>query len=76
MDEHHTMTHLYIPANSVIRLKDYPVEFYEPLGVDTLVLVAYHKPFDIANVVRMLQSATPQNALDVYINSSTITITK
>lgn len=76
MDEHHTMTHLYIPANSVIRLKDYPVEFYEPLGVDTLVLVAYHKPFDIANVVRMLQSATPQNASDVYINSSTITITK
>lgn len=76
MDEYHTMTHLYIPANSVVRLRDYPVEFYEPLGVDTLVLVAYHKPFDIANVVKMLQSVTPQNAVDVYINSSTITIAR
>ena len=76
MDEYHTMTHLYIPANSVVRLRDYPVEFYEPIGVDTLVLVAYHKPFDIANVVKMLQSVTPQNAVDVYINSSTITIAR
>lgn len=76
MDEYHTMMHLYIPANSVVRLRDYPVEFYEPIGVDTLVLVAYHKPFDIANVVKMLQSVTPQNAVDVYINSSTITIAR
>lgn len=74
MDEYQTMTHLYVPLHSVVRLSGFPIEFYEPRGVDTLVLVAYNKPYNIVNVVNMLQSVTPQNAADVYINSSKITI--
>lgn len=73
-DENNTMTHLYMPAYSVVRLKNYPVEFYEPCGTDKLVLVAYHKPFNMMNVLQLMQTVPAIQSNDVYIYSSYITI--
>ena len=75
-DENSTMLHLYMPARSVVRLYNYPVEFFEPRGTDTLVLVAYHKPFNLMNVLNMLKDVQAHPSQEVHTWSSPITIGK
>lgn len=47
VDDGLTMSHLLIPAESVIDLSNYPVTFVAPQGTDHLILVAYDEPFDV-----------------------------
>ena len=65
-DECQTMLHLYLPPYSVVRLYQFPIEFCEPRGVDRLVLVAYPKPFNLANVLNLMKTAAPSYSPDVY----------
>lgn len=66
LDERQTMLHLFLPPYSVVRLYQFPIEFCEPRGVDRLVLVAYPKPFNLANVLRLMKTAAPSYSPDVY----------
>lgn len=75
-DENNTMTHLYMPAHSVVRLSNYPIEFYEPCGTDKLVLVAYHKPFNMMNVLQLMPTVPAIQSDDVHIYSSHMTISR
>lgn len=72
---HETMTDLYIPAFSVVRLSE-KIEFVEPYGEDRLVLVAYHKPFNLENVLKLLPTVTPQASEDIHTATYTITTHK
>ena len=65
-DECQNMLHLYLPPYSVVRLYQFPIEFCEPRGVDRLVLVAYPKPFNLANVLNLMKTAAPSYSPDVY----------
>ena len=47
VDDGLTMSHLLIPAESVIDLSNYPVTLWLPQGTDHLILVAYDEPFDV-----------------------------
>lgn len=73
-DENNTMTHLYMPAYSVVRLENYPIEFYYPCGTDKMVLVGYEKPFNMMNVLQLMETAKPSTSSKVYTYSSSITI--
>ena len=73
-DENNTMTHLYMPAYSVVRLNNYPIEFYYPCGTDNMVLVGYEKPFNMMNVLQLMETAKPSTSSKVYTYSSSITI--
>lgn len=73
-DENNTMTHLYMPAYSVVRLNNYPIEFYFPCGTDNMVLVGYEKPFNMMNVLKLMKTAEPSPSSKVYTYSSSITI--
>ena len=73
-DENNTMTHLYMPAYSVVRLENYPIEFYYPCGTDKMVLVGYVKPFNMMNVLQLMETAKPSTSSKVYTYSSSITI--
>lgn len=53
-DEAMTLSHLLIPANSTIDLKDFPISFTAPQGTDHLLLIAYEEPFDIREVNKVL----------------------
>ncbi len=72
-DEAHTMLHLFIPPHSVVRLKEYPVEFYGS-GVDRLILVASEYVFNLQNVIRMIPSARASRSTKVHIQRSSIHI--
>ena len=56
VDEGMTLSHLLIPANSTIDLKDYPISFAEPAGTDHLLLLAYPEPFDLRVVNKVLKT--------------------
>ena len=73
-DDQQNMLHLFLPPHSVVRLNEYPVEFYEPRGTDRLVLVAYPKPFNLMNVLQMLQLVKPAASKDVHLQFSSIKI--
>lgn len=73
-DENNTMTHLYMPAYSVVRLENYPIEFYYPCGTDKMVLVGYEKPFNMMNVLQLMETAKPSTSSKVYTYSSSIII--
>lgn len=73
-DENNTMTHLYMPAYSVVRLNNYPIEFYYPCGTDKMVLVGYEKPFNMMNVLQLMETAKTSTSSKVYTYSSSITI--
>ena len=56
IDEAHTLSHLMIPANSTVDLKEFPIEFAEPKGTDCMVLIAMEEPYDLRLVNKMLQT--------------------
>lgn len=70
IDEGMTQSHLLIPAQSVVDLKDYPISFAEPAGTDNLMLLALPEPFDLRVVNKVLQSpgltAAKSCSLGVY----------
>lgn len=74
IDENNTMTHLYMPAYSVVRLNDYPIEFSYPCGIDNMILVGYEKPFNMMNVLQMMKTAKSVPSSKVYTYSSSISI--
>lgn len=45
---------LYVPANSTIRLKRFPLKFAPANTTDQLILVAYPLPFSLSNVLQIL----------------------
>lgn len=73
-DEYQTMLHLYIPPRSVIRYAAYPIEFYEPAGVDNLVLAAYHEPFNLNNVLKLLPQSVPATSEEVFLSRAKVRI--
>lgn len=54
IDEGMTASHLLIPAQSTVDLRDYPIAFSEPAGTDHLLLLAYPEPFDLRIVNKVL----------------------
>jgi hypothetical protein len=72
-DEAQTMLHLFIPPHSVVRLKEYPVEFYGS-GVDRLLLVASESAFNLQNVIQKIPSVQASRSAKVYIQRSSIHI--
>ena len=75
-DEGMTLSHLLIPANSVIDLADYPVAFTAPQGTDHLILVAYEEPFDLREVNKVILSrgVTPLNSTLVGVYNMPVKI--
>lgn len=54
IDEGMTQSHLLIPANSTVDLKDFPIAFGAPAGTDHLILLAYPEPFDLRVINKAL----------------------
>lgn len=47
---------LMVPANSEVVLIDFPVEFSHPAGVDTLIPLAWHEPYDVKVVIENIKT--------------------
>ena len=73
-DEYQTMLHLFVPPHSVVRFSAYPVEFYEPLGRDQLILVAHSEPFNLANVLDLWPQMSPAKSDDVILHRSEVRV--
>lgn len=73
-DEYNTMLHLFVPPHSVVKLSAHPVEFFEPLGRDQLILVAHPLPFDLANVLKLLPDSAPAKSDEVLLFRSEVRI--
>jgi hypothetical protein len=63
-----------VPPHSVVKLSSHPVEFFEPLGRDQLIMVAHQQPFDLANVLHFMQKSGPAASDDVLIFRSEVRI--
>lgn len=73
-DEYNTMLHLFVPPHSVVKLSAHPVEFFEPLGRDQLIMVAHQQPFALANVLHFMQNSVPAVSDDVLVFRSEVRI--
>ena len=47
---------LMVPANSEVILNNFPVEFSHPAGVDTLIPLAWHEPYDVKVVIENIEN--------------------
>lgn len=65
---------LFVPPHSVVRFEGMPVEFYEPLGMDQIILIASRQPFDVKNVLKLLPTVDPGISKSVALSRQTITI--
>ena len=65
---------LFVPPQSVVRFEGMPVEFYEPLGMDQIILIASPQPFDVKNVLKLLPTVDPGISKSVALSRQTITI--
>ena len=74
MDEAQAQFRLFVPPHAVVRFEGLKVEFYEPLGVDNLILVASMVPFDVVNVLKLWSHIEPCLSNDVLLSRGTITI--
>lgn len=62
-----------IPPHSLVVLP-YPVEFYEPLGTDRLLLLAYTELFDPQRIVELLKTNAIEGESDISVGAKTISI--
>lgn len=69
-----TMLHLLIPAQSTVDLKDYPMAFAEPRGVDTLTLVGSTEPFDLRNIVKLFENSAPADATPLAVGKFSLQV--
>lgn len=74
LTEKEAQIRLLVPPQSVVRFEGLPVEFYEPLGNDQVVMVASPHPFDVANVLKLLPTVEPVMSKDIALFRQTITI--
>ena len=74
LTEKEVQIRLLVPPQSVVRFEGLPVEFYEPLGNDQVVMVASPHPFDVANVLKLLPTVEPVMSKDIALFRQTITI--
>lgn len=61
IDDATTLSHLLIPAHCTIDLTTFPIGFYEPKGLNNLVLVAAEVPYDLRQVSKYLDKADVKN---------------
>ena len=74
LTEKEAQIRLLVPPQSVVRFEGLPVEFYEPLGNDQVIMVAGTQPFDVANVLKLLPTVEPVMSKDIALFRQTITI--
>lgn len=73
-DEAEMMTTLLIPPHSRVILP-YPISFYEPKGVDHLILLAYPMPFNLQRVIALYQSDNVDVLLSAHVGGAICQIT-
>lgn len=74
-DMNEMISHMFIPAYSTVMLPD--VLSFAPAGIDHLYLIAYEEPFDMQQVLNLLQSndspTTPPSSSSSLSSSSSST---
>jgi|GEM_PF-5445661 len=79
-----SLSDVFIPPHSRIRLKSNPISFAPGGTSDELTLIAHSEPFNISNVMRLIQSeamepatnevATDNTSHQGYVNTKTMDI--
>lgn len=65
-DETEMMTTLLIPPHASVILP-YPIDFFEPKGVDHLILLAYPMPFNLQRVIALYQAGNVDTLLSAEV---------
>lgn len=68
-DETEMMVTLLIPPHASVILP-YPVHFFEPKGIDHLILLAYPMPFNLQRVIALCQSGNVDVSLSAEVGGA------
>lgn len=73
-DETEMMTTLLIPPHARVFLP-FPISFFEPKGVDHLILLAYPMPFNLQRVIALYQAGNVDVSLSAQVGGAVFPIT-
>lgn len=49
---------LMVPANAEVLLSSFPIEFSHPAGIDTLIPLAWHEPYNVDSVIEKITNVS------------------
>ena len=72
-DEVEMMSSLLIPPHASVILP-YPIQFFEPVGTDQLILLAYPMPFNVQRIINLYRSGNVDTTISAKVGGTIMSI--